>query len=102
MLCQLKSNKDYLMLIGIVLIIALSIGLVKFNLKTTKDKNSDKLPAYKKEEKPKVVNGGTGSDGVLRDLNGNPIHVEGDPDGKTVKLIAAFFKEIYDIIILQC
>ena len=53
---------------------------------TTKVKNSEKPPTYKKEEKPKVVNGGTGSDGVVRDLNGNPIHVEGDPNAKPVEV----------------
>lgn len=51
--------------------------------KTTKAKNSDKPPAYKEEEKPKVVNGGTGSDGVLRDLKGNPIDW---PDAKPVEV----------------
>lgn len=40
--------------------------------KIDKPKDQEKPPAYKKEEKPKVVNGGTGSDGVVRDLKGNP------------------------------
>ena len=49
---------------------------------TTDTTAEDKHPEYPKEEKPQVVKGGTGEDGVLRDLQGNPIHVEGDPNAK--------------------
>lgn len=42
---------------------------------TNKPKDKEK-PSNPKKEEPKVVEGGTGSDGVIRDLNGNPIPIE--------------------------
>ena len=42
-----------------------------------KDKSK---PPTTKEEPKKEVKGGTGEDGVVRDLKGNPIEIEGDPN----------------------
>ncbi|MGJ0847792.1 hypothetical protein ACR77J_13965 [Tissierella praeacuta] len=42
---------------------------------TDKPKDKEK-PSNPKKEEPKVVEGGTGSDGVIRDLNGNPLNLK--------------------------
>lgn len=44
-------------------------------------KDKEKPPTIKAEEK-KEVKGGTGEDGVVRDLEGNALKIEGDPNAK--------------------
>lgn len=49
--------------------------------KPVKEEVKDKSkPPTTKEEPKKEVKGGTGEDGVVRDLKGNPIEIEGDPN----------------------
>lgn len=44
-------------------------------------KDKAKPPTIKQENKEEVK-GGTGDDGVVRDLKGNPLKIEGDPNAK--------------------